>query len=621
MTEDVSSKILLDILRSPPAASTVSRSADDATNTLKHMLFGDALPPSETPSSKDYHRSNIDISETALFKSILTTKPAEIEESKKPSHIVPGSSIGGGPAAETSTDQELSKGTGVVILKGSNLNIDLDYCKGCRSPQDLAVKSVFSLVRSDLQPDLTKKIVVNDDYICYAIKEGKVRLLRRSDGATTLLREHAAPIVDMALSNVTGDIASISEDHFLVVWNIIESSMDRVPIEGHVTLKIRGPSSHLAGPYFRRVFWHPRIEKLLAVVTMEHEILFIRLNELETDENEEIVLDTLSTSVHRVHAHSTRITAFAFSQDGSLFVTGDENGLVKIYSFTTKSLLHEFKPHKGLPISSLWLITIYPNKPSPPPLLLTGANNNRQLGLWNVATGDCIQIISFTSADELFGLIPNVIEYVDTASCLIYSCTYKKCLYVFRFNGPQYTNIRHPEFTREFDLQESLSASFDFSHCGFVRMTEFPLTMFILSFTIRKEDIDDSQDENAESLGIFCIQSKAVQHYEVPLQVLDMTSRDQTVIEGTDVLPKAEGWTKVIFEASKSITEKKGVKLTEEEPLGPKMKDRSNKLDVRKGPIEILKKPKVVSSQMERVPSAKLTTAAKPPSGQTIEGM
>ena len=434
---------------------------------------------------------------------------------------------------------------------------------------------------------------MNDDYIGYAAKEGKVRILRRSDGANTLFREHTASIVDMAICRKTGMIVSLSENHSLFVWEIVESAINKSLIETRVILKIQEPArSTLTGPYLKRVFWHPTDERIIAVLTAQNEIAFLQLS--ETNTWKESSSDLASLTLHTIPISLTSITAFTFSPDGSLFATGSNDGFVRLWSYTTRSMLQDFKPYKGLPISSLFFIVTSSGGLSPLPLLLIGADNNRTLGIWNTVTGVCVQTLSFISVQETFGLLPNLIEYAEAASCLVYSCTSRKSLYVLRFQGPDSANVKKSTASKGFELQESLDAKFDFSHSGFVFMAGFRLTMPILSMIVKEGNL---RQEKPDTLSIVCIQTKAVQEYEQPLSSIITPSGDQRIVEGIESpLPEAVGWKKVLPDTTKPPTEKKRIKIHEDE-TGTSARDREAikvrfKMDSRKGPIEILKKPR-----------------------------
>ncbi|XP_075211896.1 enhancer of mRNA-decapping protein 4 homolog Ge-1 isoform X2 [Lycorma delicatula] len=103
-----------------------------------------------------------------------------------------------------------------------------------------------------------------------------------------------------------------------------------------------------------------------------------------------------------VNEHSQTIVDAAFSPDGTAIATASFDGEVKFFQVYMQNgkprCLHQWKPHNGRPLSSLFFLDNHKNyNPEAQfwKFAVTGANENSELKLWSCETWSCLQTIRF----------------------------------------------------------------------------------------------------------------------------------------------------------------------------------------------------------------------------------
>eukprot|EP00741_Cyanophora_paradoxa_P006758 tig00001038_g6536.t1 len=95
-------------------------------------------------------------------------------------------------------------------------------------------------------------IAVNNNYICYAIRGGHIRVINKNSGQRTLLKGHTAAVVDLKFYAPT-----VGRDGVLNVWRVFEAADDAI---GH-EVAFSAPASEDGGAgvrdIYRRLAWHP----------------------------------------------------------------------------------------------------------------------------------------------------------------------------------------------------------------------------------------------------------------------------------------------------------------------------------------------------------------------------
>lgn len=229
--------------------------------------------------------------------------------------------------------------------------------------------------------------------------------------------------------------------------------------------------------------------------------------------------------------HSEPIVDASFSPDGTAVATASLDGEVKFFQVYMENgkkpkCLHQWTPHRGQPVSSLFFLDNHKNYNSDIQFwkfAITGANNNSELKVWSCESWTCLQTLVFqVRPDKPMKLN----ACLDLASgYLLLSDFHHKVLYVLELR----TNNK-----------DTVAA--------IVSISEFLLPYPILSFGIvdagvtrfKSDNLDEvCTDENDEDsvIGVlvkmFLVQPKSLQDCQVTFIPPVPGTADRSLVEGS----------------------------------------------------------------------------------------
>ncbi|KAK9810077.1 hypothetical protein WJX72_004410 [[Myrmecia] bisecta] len=194
--------------------------------------------------------------------------------------------------------------------------------------------STITLLKHELQYELLRRIAANDQYICYGMKQGHIRVLNKLSADRALFKSHTQPISDLRFfSESVNLLASGGSDGQACVWRVSER-------EGHIAeekvLVLRLSST--AGPLGAvRLAWHPTSENLLGLAAGPV-VLVCSISELapggaaELDVN----VDSLPSGVVALPLLGDGgYTDVAFSANAKLLAAASSDGQVRIWMVPT----------------------------------------------------------------------------------------------------------------------------------------------------------------------------------------------------------------------------------------------------------------------------------------------
>ncbi|XP_067139323.1 enhancer of mRNA-decapping protein 4-like isoform X1 [Centruroides vittatus] len=331
---------------------------------------------------------------------------------------------------------------------------------------------------------------LSGSYLAYSLRvynspSGMVRILKPQTGERTLVKGMTGDIKDLAFSYSNTDVllACVDEIGSLYVYEIVEQDGK---LMGKSVVQIIQPRDTVASD-FHRIIWCPYIpeepcsideenslddvSKLLVVTHNEKvEIVNIDIITKQYGNAKQLNSNEVEKGIHKICKHNRPITDAALSPDGTALATASIDGNVKFFQVlytdksTTPRCLHQWEPHKGKPLSSLFFLDNHKN-PNPDvqfwKFAITGADKNQELKLWSCETWICLQTIKFVLNDgDNMQMCLNA-ELDLSSSYLLLTDINRKVLYILQIH------------------QDPVS-----SQASFCSISEFLLTYPILSFAI-----------------------------------------------------------------------------------------------------------------------------------------
>ena len=327
------------------------------------------------------------------------------------------------------------------------------------------------------------QIAVNSRYICYGLRAGQIRVLHKDTSERALLRGHTQMIGDMRFSPSSKDdiIASFGVDGNLLVKRIkfAENAIEEQPLL-QVTV-VNPPAGSVP-----RVRW---ISKSRIAASIGDAIFGV---DVDLKAREPVVLtadlaaeNSPGVIVFAPLGQKPSISDFAVSPEGAL-ACAHADGTVRVYSDVgsldatpstppPSSPDATFEPFSEDPDGSLASIAWVSRD-----ALVVGGEANKALALCKLGSGDtvgaeCVQTLKVTGDAYNF-------------SCVAYPHARLVLL----------ANLRK---------QSVYAVHLAAEAAGFDYVSEFSVTMPILSFTALKESDDPSV------LQMYCMQTQAIQQY------------------------------------------------------------------------------------------------------------
>eukprot|EP00944_MAST-04C_sp_MAST-4C-sp1_P009534 g9534.t1 len=412
-----------------------------------------------------------------------------------------------------------------VRVKGSKWVYDYPKVGLQTSANDSAHLEVHPVAKYKTEVSYTvgSLLAANSKFICYALKNDKgIRVIdRRNPSVRALLKGHTAPVSDIRLfcnQNQSEEyLALASKDGSIFVWKLVGSG-DNIECEN--IFKMYHPLAGGNGAIFRKIAWHPYDKNVLAAVEGRY-LLCMNIEKVNTngiktgDEN-----SLKDAGITVIEGHIAPIGDLKWSSDGAQIVTASDDGKVKLWDLMSQSMLYEFEPDDGRPVSSVHIV---PNKNSGihsllNATLIVGCERDGIMSIWSSANsgGQLLQTVTIMAEPQ---------GYESGEPEPLFSQVYNNALYDEETRLLFVSSTRRPNRDESDSIGEdaNLCASllvlhFNDSSLQFDRLTEFECQMPVVSMTLPAtyEGTPGVEDEHRlYQRTLFCVQSKAVQQYQI----------------------------------------------------------------------------------------------------------
>ncbi len=266
------------------------------------------------------------------------------------------------------------------------------------------------------------------DLLAYAIvtpgkREGVVRVAHRTKTELrTLLKGMRGRVKDLAFNNDNNDVCLAAVDEFndLFVFKVDAANLETSAL----WLQINSGLSEPCPPSdVHRVVWCPYLpedddeddESASKLLALTH-------NDVAEMWDVEVIVSEYGRGPHEDKAaltngrlrisgqHAEAITDAAFSPDGTALATASLDGKVKFFQVYMNKreeeqprCLHEWSPHGGKAVSSLFFLDDHKNHESDAQFwkyAVTGCDRNAELKIWSCETWSCLQTVRFEPKDD-----------------------------------------------------------------------------------------------------------------------------------------------------------------------------------------------------------------------------
>ncbi|XP_046677270.1 enhancer of mRNA-decapping protein 4-like, partial [Homalodisca vitripennis] len=344
--------------------------------------------------------------------------------------------------------------------------------------------------------------------IAYGIKAinktvGVVRVVNRKTDERALIKGMEGAVQDIAFAHIPKEVILACVDHNgnLFVYRVIEDCKFRLTCELQLHILPDDEYVPQTGDFYR-VIWCPFIPELPDEIeeedvqeAAEDVAWLLALSRGKKMElwNIKMVTKRHSTGPVKpgmvkmgyleINEHQKPIVDAAFAPDGTAIATASLDGEIKFFQVYMQNgkkprCLHQWQPHGGEPLSSLFFLDNHKNY-NPDiqfwKFAITGAKNNSELKVWSCESWTCLQTLAFKVRPDR----PiNLNASLDLASgYLLLSDFHHKILYVLQL----YTNNSE-------------------TSAAIISISEFLLPYPILSFGIVDAGIQRFKSDNLEEI-------------------------------------------------------------------------------------------------------------------------
>ncbi|RUS21401.1 hypothetical protein BC937DRAFT_92796 [Endogone sp. FLAS-F59071] len=438
---------------------------------------------------------------------------------------------------------------------------------------------------------LGKTIAVNQEYICYAVKDGKIRVIYQPKANKTLLRGHGKPVLDMAFAPADHALlASIDRESRLFVWRILgvaEEDGDQVEIPYKLVLELKGTPTSLSidassSSRFRRVTWHPTDPDVLAVAT-DREIWIVNLGSVLAGREDAVVDETeaIEKGVVKLEGYEEPVNDLVFSPDGTVLATAGADGLIHLWliSYTAPpTLLTTFATDPATFVAfadgSLGPSTYLSASVR---YLITGHDRNRVLKLWSLrdpASGPLhsLAFVPPPSPKNSLGAagpsaspsppssrneIPmfNLAAFDRPAGCVVVANSARASLFAVHLQ----VGVQESSVGSTAEVIGSAPGTTPEDSGQFDYIVEVPVKQPITSVCLVSEET--SEDSRGPAVLVYAVQTAAVRYYQLDTDVIRPTDwekaeviEDQDMQENTVVTVEEEKREQVTIMASEVVS-------------------------------------------------------------------
>ncbi|XP_054281595.1 enhancer of mRNA-decapping protein 4 [Macrosteles quadrilineatus] len=374
-------------------------------------------------------------------------------------------------------------------------------------------------------------------YIAYGLKAARqradsVRVANRNTDLRTLIKGFSGAVQDISFSHIPDEVvlACVDMAGNLLIHKVLEENQPIPYLSCELILHIEPDETYIPqlGDFYR-VIWCPYIldlpdseeEELDPIEDVCWLLALSRGKKVElwnvkmvTDGNEskKVKPGQVESGYLEITEHTKPIVDAAFSPDGTAIATASLDGDVKFFQVYMQNgkkprCLHQWKPHRGEPVSSLFFLDNHKNY-NPEiqfwKFAITGANNNSELKVWSCESWTCLQTLAFQVSPDTQLKLNAGLDL--TSGFLVLSDFHHKILYVLQL----YTNSE--------------------TSAAIISISEFLLPYTILSFGIvdaglqrfksdRLEELCEDKNDEEGTPGIlvkmYLVQPKSLQDCQI----------------------------------------------------------------------------------------------------------
>lgn len=441
------------------------------------------------------------------------------------------------------------------------------------------------------------RIVSSTKYYTYVVKGGKIRIIDSEDGSRVLLRGHYDDIVDLGFlsdlgngqapiskeagSDLRGDrqFYSISKDGTCIFWEL-GTALEASDVEPYRVLVRICPSetnSQIVPPVVGSKFtvggWdHGQLGRLY--LASANEVLRPDFN-FETpnpiskatvtyDEDGHEWFGSQGNS-HIAHRLDATITAMATSFDGSVLLTGSDDGEIRLTQLnidTTGSnapkkqdgvrFLRGYRLKNTQSINTILLLPHGNGKitaGNDQPLsryAIIGSHRNRVIRLWDIASGKTVQKIRFDGDEDSF----NRLAYHATSQTLFVSNTTRSSIYAIHVELPSHApevvvlGKEEGEWVHQYDIvnADPDALSTETTSATFTWLREFPLEQTPVDFAISTGPLYGTANQQgyteigADDMGVnlLVVQTKSINSISFTADDLAFAKQNDTAPLGSE---------------------------------------------------------------------------------------
>ncbi|XP_033219302.1 enhancer of mRNA-decapping protein 4 isoform X2 [Belonocnema kinseyi] len=368
-------------------------------------------------------------------------------------------------------------------------------------------------------------------YLAYGIKAGNgsgvVRVVNKDMEHRLLLRGMRGPVQDLAFAHVSSAILACVD----CFGSLFVYTIEALPGELAHSLILQVDAEDVS-PTSHRVIWCPyipeeeatdgdEVSKLLVLTRgSKAELWSVAAASRQWTKPVNVTDPEVKSSgvVLEINEHTDTIVEATFSPDGTALATASLDGEVKFFQVCMfghsgqqkPRCLHQWRPHNGRPISSLFFLDDHKNYQPDAQFwrfAITGCDNNTELKLWSCELWSCLQTIKFAPGPTS-GKAPVLKAGLDlSAGYLLLSDIYNRVLYILSLAKDSGEAIACINTISEFLLPYPI-LSFAIVDAGQRRVRPTGESL---------EDLCPGDDENEDQLVIrmYLVQPKSLQECHV----------------------------------------------------------------------------------------------------------
>ena len=351
-------------------------------------------------------------------------------------------------------------------------------------------------------------IAVNDNYICYSIKENQIRVIHFVQVTRNRLAAHDAQVVDIEFASRDLDmLASLDIGGTLRVRKIFEEN-DACKYTNEV--EIHFPVARAA----TRVCWGP--SNTLAVAC-DNVVVVVSCTEV-MKMSQVLSPGSFAECGSCAHGHTGIVQDVSFSPDFKYLLTASDDGTVRLWETkeTDKKLfarmnssmdcVHSFSPNGGAPINTAAFVAVPFLGSSDKWSVVTGSSENSNIRLWQMTSQNSGE--TWPMAHEI----------------------------ILRNEASSWTNVIVDDSSRFLLLANTMHPYCQVLHIAddassFDLLTEWKVEHPILSFVAdaARADGENTPAQEDYEIRCFCIQTKTISKYTLqPADCLPKITRGKS---------------------------------------------------------------------------------------------